>query len=168
MSARLAKALRLACNAFGELADAVDEETGSRSARSRAMWDTRNRALHSACAQLWMWLYGEPWPYQVKVRWAPRSGGALGWAHVGAAETGGELVVSYADLSAEKDPVVTLVHEFEHLRGHRHGRKMLQAVNSCLDRLNLPREKMKDHPKDPKAPNGALPKATRSSPSRSR
>lgn len=136
---RLSAAYRRAGLALLDLAEAIDPAGARRSERTRRLWAARDDALRSAVAQLWVWLYGEPWPAHVRVRWVPSARAWYGYAGVGAMhpEVPGELVLCWAKMSRERSPLTTVLHEFAHLRGYDHGPEMRRAVNRWCHRLGV-------------------------------
>lgn len=136
----LARAYRRAGAALLELADALDPAGTAAHRRASRLWEARDAALRDACAQLWQWLYREPWPAHVRVRWVPSARAWYGYAGVGAhsPSTDGELVLCWALAQRTPDPLVTLLHEFGHLRGFDHGAEMYRAVARWCARLGLP------------------------------
>lgn len=137
---RLAAAYRRASAALADLADAIDPAGGERSRRTSRLWEQRNAALRQACEQLWQWLFREPFPAHVKVRWVPSARAWYGYAGVGAHSPSldGELVLCWSLALREADPLVTVLHEMAHLRVYDHGAEMYRAVKRWCDRLGLP------------------------------
>lgn len=124
-----------------DLAAVIHPDSAERSRRTTRLWEARNAALQEACAQLWGWLFREPWPANVRVRWVPSAGAWYGHAGLGAgvsASLTGELVLCWSLMRRERDPLVTVCHEFAHLRGLDHGPEMHAAVKRWCDRLGLP------------------------------
>lgn len=119
---------------------AVLDPAGDRRARAQhQLWADRDAALQSACEQVWRWLFREPWPAGVRCRWTRRSVDYYGWADVGGAATGGELLVSWRLACHSEAPLVTVLHEMAHLRGYEHGREMDSAVARWARRLGVDR-----------------------------
>lgn len=123
-----------------ELADVLDPAGTERSRRTSRLWEQRDAALRQAVAQLWQWLFREPWPAHVRVRWVPSARAWYGYAGVGAHSPSldGELVLCWALMRRETSPLTTVLHEFAHLRGYDHGAEMYRAVKRWCDRLGLP------------------------------
>jgi hypothetical protein len=139
---RTAAAYRRAGLALIDLADALDPQGGQRSQRTRRLWEARDAALRDAVAQVWTWLFKEPWPAHVRVRWVPSARTWYGHAGVGAMhpETSGELVLCWSLMQREASPITTVCHELAHLRGYEHGPEMRRAVNRWCDRLGVARD----------------------------
>lgn len=137
---QIAAAYRRAGLALLDLAEVLHPDSAERSRRTTRLWEARNAALHAACAQLWTWLYREPWPAHVRVRWVPSARAWYGHAGIGAhsPQWSGELVLCWVMLGREAHPLVTVLHEFAHLRGYDHGPEMYRAVKRWCDRLGLP------------------------------
>lgn len=136
----LAAAYRRAGTALLDLAAAIDPRGHAASVRTSRLWEQRNAALRDACAQTWRYLFDEPWPAHVRVRWVPSARAWYGHAGIGAhsPQWDGELVLCWALMRRESDPLVTVLHEFAHLRGYDHSPEMYRAVKRWCDRLSLP------------------------------
>ena len=117
------------------LAAQVDPAGDRRLRQRHDLWTRRDAELQATCEGIWRELFGEPWPAGVRCRWTRRSLDYYGWADVGGASHGGELLVSWRLARAEGNATPTILHEMAHLRGYVHGREMYAVLVRWADRL---------------------------------
>jgi len=99
--------------------------------------DSRN--LQRAADQVYRYLFSEPLPADVKVRWRWDLKDAAGMATIGGIFGGGSIKLDYPFVCTRKHPLAILVHEFAHIRGHaRHTPAFRRRVRSWLRKLSIP------------------------------
>ena len=109
--------------------------------RQASPWPARNAALTEATQQTWSYLFNEPMPSNITVRWRPYLKRFEGQATVGAIHHGGEIELDWSCLRHLNNPLATLVHELGHSRGfYAHGVKFKRHINRWLRKLGLPQE----------------------------
>ena len=110
--------------------------------KRQTVWDRRSMQLREGASQIWQYLFDEPLPESVHLRWCPHLGRNAGQATIGAIHCGGVIQLDWSYLSKVNAPLAILVHEMAHARGFRqHNKKFYQHVNQWLERLSLPIEK---------------------------
>ncbi len=105
------------------------------------VWDKRNAGLRQAAEVTWRFLFNEPLPADISVKWVPYLRSNQGQATVGAIHCGGQVQLDWSYLRKVESPLATLVHEFSHCRGfERHNKRFHTHVNRWLKQLGLPEE----------------------------
>lgn len=105
------------------------------------VWERRSLALRKCAEQVWTYLFAEPLPAHVEMRWCPHLGPNAGQATVGAIHSHGVVQLDWSYLHSVDFPLAILVHEFAHVRGfERHDRRFWLQVNGWLQKLSLPKE----------------------------
>lgn len=107
----------------------------------QSVWAQRSQALQAAGTQIWSYLFQEPMPENVLLKWCPYLANNAGQATVGAIHNGGVVELDWSYLRGAPHPLAALVHEFGHVRGfRRHDRRFRATVNQWLRKLQLPEE----------------------------
>lgn len=135
---RLANQYRKAGIELLRLSAELDPAAYKRKIKQAHEWAIRDIELSEYCHELWVELFCEPWPKDVQCRYTKRSEWYYGWAEVGGATHGGDLLISWK-LNSQPDTLRhTVLHEFAHLRGFEHGKEMDAAVEKWEARLSKP------------------------------
>jgi hypothetical protein len=110
----------------------------TRPAQSRA-WRQRNVMLVAASAQLWQYLFDEPMPVDLIVKWVPYlHGNKAAQAHIGGFYDGGEIHLDWSYVPTLANPLAVLIHEIAHSRGFQHGREMTRRVKAWCAKICVP------------------------------